>query len=134
MTLRTPATLYPHPSLTGRAGRTGLTSACGVDIVRAFADHRTRLVLQLDEMIKKLEEEQQKKQQACNKPSTQPRSNTPKQESTIFDTTRTPGDQPVVPVLRPVRVQVDRERRVAGEPVLVSVLDDARLDAHVRGA
>jgi NAD(P)-dependent dehydrogenase (short-subunit alcohol dehydrogenase family) len=28
---------------------TGVTSGCGVDIVRAFADHRARLVLQFDE-------------------------------------------------------------------------------------
>jgi hypothetical protein len=55
-------------------------------------DMQKKVVLQLDEMIKKLEEERQKQQQACNKPSTQPRSNSPKQDSTIFDTTRTPGE------------------------------------------
>jgi NAD(P)-dependent dehydrogenase (short-subunit alcohol dehydrogenase family) len=45
-----------YPELAGkRVLVTGLTSACGVDIVRAFADHRTRLVLQLDEMSEKTE-------------------------------------------------------------------------------
>src|SRR5262245_66565257 len=28
---------------------TGITSACGIDIARAFADHKTRLVLQFAE-------------------------------------------------------------------------------------
>jgi len=38
------------PELAGkRVLITGLTSRCGVDIVRAFADHKTRLVLQFDE-------------------------------------------------------------------------------------
>jgi hypothetical protein len=55
-------------------------------------DMQKKVVLQLDEMIKKLEEEQQKQQQAGNKQNTQPRSNSPKQDSTIFDTTRTPGE------------------------------------------
>ena len=45
-----------YPELAGkRVLITGLTSACGVDIVRAFADHRARLVLQLDEMSEKTE-------------------------------------------------------------------------------
>jgi NAD(P)-dependent dehydrogenase (short-subunit alcohol dehydrogenase family) len=40
-----------YPELAGkRVLITGLTSACGVDIVRAFADHKARLILQLDEM------------------------------------------------------------------------------------
>ncbi len=40
-----------YPELAGkRVLITGLTSACGVDIVRAFADHKVRLILQLDEM------------------------------------------------------------------------------------
>src|SRR5262245_32232580 len=44
-------TVPAYPELAGkRVLITGLTSACGVDIVRAFADHRVRLVLQLDEM------------------------------------------------------------------------------------
>jgi 3-oxoacyl-[acyl-carrier protein] reductase len=39
-----------YPELAGRRILiTGLTSGCGVDIVRAFAEHRTRLVLQFDE-------------------------------------------------------------------------------------
>lgn len=39
-----------HPELAGkRILITGLTSGCGIDIVRAFAEHRTRLVLQFDE-------------------------------------------------------------------------------------
>lgn len=39
-----------YPELAGkRVLVTGLTSACGVDIVRSFAEHRCRLVLQLDE-------------------------------------------------------------------------------------
>jgi len=38
------------PELAGkRVLITGLTSRCGVDIVRAFAEHKTRLVLQFDE-------------------------------------------------------------------------------------
>ena len=45
-----------YPELAGkRVLITGLTSACGVDIVRAFADHRARLVLQLEEMSEKTE-------------------------------------------------------------------------------
>src|SRR5262245_55878096 len=44
-------TVPAYPELAGkRVLITGLTSACGVDIVRAFADHRVRLILQLDEM------------------------------------------------------------------------------------
>jgi NAD(P)-dependent dehydrogenase (short-subunit alcohol dehydrogenase family) len=44
-------TVPTYPELAGkRVLITGLTSACGVDIVRAFADHRVRLILQLDEM------------------------------------------------------------------------------------
>jgi hypothetical protein len=54
-------------------------------------DMQKKVVLQLDEMIKKLEEEQQKKQQACNKPGNQPKSNSPQQDS-IGGTTRTPGE------------------------------------------
>ena len=39
-----------YPELAGkRVLITGLTSRCGVDIVRAFAEHKGRLVLQLDE-------------------------------------------------------------------------------------
>ena len=39
-----------YPELAGkRVLVTGLTSACGVDIVRSFAEHKCRLVLQLDE-------------------------------------------------------------------------------------
>jgi 3-oxoacyl-[acyl-carrier protein] reductase len=39
-----------YPELAGkRVLITGLTSSCGVDIVRAFAEHRARLVLQFDE-------------------------------------------------------------------------------------
>jgi len=39
-----------YPELAGkRVLIAGLTSACGVDIVRAFAEHKARLVLQLDE-------------------------------------------------------------------------------------
>jgi NAD(P)-dependent dehydrogenase (short-subunit alcohol dehydrogenase family) len=45
-----------YPELAGkRVLITGLTSACGVDIVRAFADHRARLVLQLEEMSERTE-------------------------------------------------------------------------------
>ena len=44
-------TVPAYPELAGkRVLITGLTSACGVDIVRAFADHKVRLILQLDEM------------------------------------------------------------------------------------
>jgi hypothetical protein len=52
-------------------------------------DMQKKVVLQLDEMIKKLEDEQQK--QACNKPSTSPRVGRPMQDSNI-STTRTPGE------------------------------------------
>jgi NAD(P)-dependent dehydrogenase (short-subunit alcohol dehydrogenase family) len=34
---------------------TGLSSSCGVDIVRAFAEHKTRLILQFDEMSEKMQ-------------------------------------------------------------------------------
>ena len=45
-----------YPELAGkRVLITGLTSACGVDIVRAFAEHRARLVLQLEEMSERTE-------------------------------------------------------------------------------
>jgi NAD(P)-dependent dehydrogenase (short-subunit alcohol dehydrogenase family) len=44
-------TVPAYPELAGkRVLITGLTSACGVDIVRGFADHKVRLILQLDEM------------------------------------------------------------------------------------
>src|SRR5436190_2164580 len=40
-----------YPELAGkRVLITGLTSSCGVDIARAFADHKARLILQFDEM------------------------------------------------------------------------------------
>ena len=40
-----------YPELAGkRVLITGLTSSCGVDVVRAFAEHKTRLILQFDEM------------------------------------------------------------------------------------
>lgn len=40
-----------YPELAGkRVLITGLSSSCGVDIVRAFADHKARLILQYDEM------------------------------------------------------------------------------------
>jgi 3-oxoacyl-[acyl-carrier protein] reductase len=40
-----------HPEIAGkRVLVTGLTSSCGVDIVRAFAEHKARLVLQFEEM------------------------------------------------------------------------------------
>jgi NAD(P)-dependent dehydrogenase (short-subunit alcohol dehydrogenase family) len=40
-----------YPELAGkRVLITGITASLGVDIVRAFADHRTRLVLQFDEI------------------------------------------------------------------------------------
>jgi 3-oxoacyl-[acyl-carrier protein] reductase len=43
-------TISAYPELAGkRVLITGVTSACGVDIVRAFAEHRTRLILQFDE-------------------------------------------------------------------------------------
>ena len=43
-----------YPELAGkRVLITGLTSGCGVDIVRAFAEHKGRLVLQFDEMCEK---------------------------------------------------------------------------------
>lgn len=43
-----------YPELAGkRVLITGLTSSCGVDIVRAFAEHKTRLILQLDETSEK---------------------------------------------------------------------------------
>jgi len=45
-----------YPELAGkRVLVTGVTSACGVDIVRAFADHKARLLLQLEEMSEKTE-------------------------------------------------------------------------------
>ena len=44
-------TVPAYPELAGkRVLITGLTSACGVDIVRAFADYKVRLILQLDEV------------------------------------------------------------------------------------
>jgi 3-oxoacyl-[acyl-carrier protein] reductase len=40
-----------YPELAGkRVLVTGLSSSCGVDIARAFADHKARLILQFDEM------------------------------------------------------------------------------------
>jgi 3-oxoacyl-[acyl-carrier protein] reductase len=43
-----------YPELAGRRVLiTGLTADCGVDIVRAFAEHKARLVLQLDETSEK---------------------------------------------------------------------------------
>ena len=40
-----------YPELAGkRVLITGLTSSCGVDIARAFADHKARLILQFEEM------------------------------------------------------------------------------------
>lgn len=43
-------TALRFPELAGkRVLITGLTGACGVDVVRAFADHKARLVLQFDE-------------------------------------------------------------------------------------
>jgi NAD(P)-dependent dehydrogenase (short-subunit alcohol dehydrogenase family) len=40
-----------YPELAGkRVLITGLSSSCGVDIARAFADHKARLILQFDEM------------------------------------------------------------------------------------
>jgi NAD(P)-dependent dehydrogenase (short-subunit alcohol dehydrogenase family) len=49
--IETSRTVPAYPELAGkRVLITGLTSACGVDIVRAFADHKVRLILQLDEV------------------------------------------------------------------------------------
>ena len=43
-----------YPELAGkRVLVTGVTSDCGVDIVRAFAEHKARLILQLGEMSEK---------------------------------------------------------------------------------
>src|SRR6185295_5964021 len=43
-----------YPELAGkRVLITGLSSSCGVDIARAFADHKARLILQFDEMIER---------------------------------------------------------------------------------
>ncbi len=43
-----------YPELAGkRVLITGLSSSCGVDIARAFADHRTRLILQFSETSEK---------------------------------------------------------------------------------
>src|SRR6187397_2483763 len=40
-----------YPELAGkRVLVTGLSSSCGVDIARAFADHKARLILQFDEL------------------------------------------------------------------------------------
>ena len=40
-----------YPELAGkRVLVTGVSSSCGVDIARAFADHKARLILQFDEM------------------------------------------------------------------------------------
>jgi len=40
-----------YPELAGkRVLVTGLSSSCGVDVARAFADHKVRLILQFDEM------------------------------------------------------------------------------------
>jgi 3-oxoacyl-[acyl-carrier protein] reductase len=40
-----------YPELAGkRVLITGVSSSCGVDIARAFADHKARLILQFDEM------------------------------------------------------------------------------------
>jgi 3-oxoacyl-[acyl-carrier protein] reductase len=45
-----------YPELAGkRILITGLSSSCGVDIVRAFAEHKCRLVLQFDEMSEKMQ-------------------------------------------------------------------------------
>ena len=45
-----------YPELAGkRILITGLSSSCGVDIVRAFAEHKTRLILQFDEMSEKMQ-------------------------------------------------------------------------------
>src|SRR5438128_9971255 len=45
-----------YPELAGkRIVITGLSSSCGVDIVRAFAEHKTRLILQFDEMSEKMQ-------------------------------------------------------------------------------
>jgi len=43
-------TILCYPELAGkRVLITGLSSSCGVDIVRAFAEHKCRIVLQFDE-------------------------------------------------------------------------------------
>jgi NAD(P)-dependent dehydrogenase (short-subunit alcohol dehydrogenase family) len=45
-----------YPELAGkRVLITGLSSSCGVDIVRAFAEHKCRLILQFDEMSEKMQ-------------------------------------------------------------------------------
>jgi NAD(P)-dependent dehydrogenase (short-subunit alcohol dehydrogenase family) len=45
-----------YPELAGkRILITGLSSSCGVDIARAFAEHKTRLILQFDEMSEKMQ-------------------------------------------------------------------------------
>jgi 3-oxoacyl-[acyl-carrier protein] reductase len=45
-----------YPDLAGkRVLITGMTSVCGIDIARAFADHRTRLMLQFDESSESIE-------------------------------------------------------------------------------
>jgi 3-oxoacyl-[acyl-carrier protein] reductase len=45
-----------YPELAGkRILITGLSSSCGVDIVRAFAEHKCRLILQFDEMSEKMQ-------------------------------------------------------------------------------
>jgi 3-oxoacyl-[acyl-carrier protein] reductase len=45
-----------YPELAGkRILITGLSSSCGVDIVRAFAEHKTRLILQFDEMSERMQ-------------------------------------------------------------------------------
>jgi hypothetical protein len=54
-------------------------------------DMQKKVVLQLDEMIKKLEEEQQKKQQQAGKPGNQPRSSNPQNDS-FGGTTNTKGE------------------------------------------
>jgi hypothetical protein len=54
-------------------------------------DMQKKVVLQLDEMIKKLEEERQKQQQACNKPGNTNRPQNPQQDS-IGGTNRGPGE------------------------------------------
>jgi NAD(P)-dependent dehydrogenase (short-subunit alcohol dehydrogenase family) len=45
-----------YPELAGkRILITGLSSTCGVDIARAFAEHKTRLILQFDEMSERMQ-------------------------------------------------------------------------------
>jgi 3-oxoacyl-[acyl-carrier protein] reductase len=45
-----------YPELAGkRILITGLSSSCGVDIVRAFAEHKCRLILQFDEMSERMQ-------------------------------------------------------------------------------